>query len=107
MTGGLAFGMQLGDKEFSWRPEVMAGYKQVFGGADDVSAAFDGGSSFTLNPASQKGGAIAHVGIHGGNKYSDFAFEAGGRGPRRLQIVRWPRRRKIPVLIVVRSSKDG
>jgi len=78
VTGGLAFGMQLGDKEFSWRPEVMAGYKQVFGGADDVSAAFDGGSSFTLNPASQKGGAIAHVGIHGGNKYSDFAFEAGG-----------------------------
>lgn len=78
VTGGLSFGMQLGDKDFSWRPEVMVGYKQVFGGADDITAAFAGGSSFTLSPASQDGGAIAHVGIHGGNKYSDFAFEAGG-----------------------------
>jgi hypothetical protein len=78
VVGGLAFGMQLGDRDFTWRPEIMVGYKQVFGGPDDVVAQFAGGSSFSIASASQQGGAIAHIGIHGGNKYSDFAFEAGG-----------------------------
>jgi hypothetical protein len=70
--------MQFGDRDFTWRPEVMVGYKQIFGGPDTVVAQFAGGSSFSVSPESQQGGAIAHIGIHGGNKYSDFAFEAGG-----------------------------
>jgi hypothetical protein len=83
VTGGVAVGTRWGDKLFLWRPEAMVGYKQVFGGADSVTAAFAGGQSFTLDPASQKGGPIANLGIHGGNKYSDIAVEAGGedRGP--------------------------
>jgi hypothetical protein len=61
----------------------MVGYKQVFGGPGDVTAAFAGGSAFTLSPASQKGGPIANFGLHGGNKFSDIGLEAGGedRGP--------------------------
>jgi hypothetical protein len=78
VTGGVTVGMQFGDRDFMWRPEVMVGYKQVFGGPDTVTAAFAGGSAFTLSPTSQKGGAIAHIGIRGGNKFSDIAIEAGG-----------------------------
>ncbi len=78
VVGGLTLGTQFGDRLFMWRPELMVGYKQVFGGADTVAAQFAGGSSFSLSPQSQKGGPIAHVGMHGGDKYSDFAFEAGG-----------------------------
>jgi len=78
VTGGVTVGMHFGDRDFMWRPEVMVGYKQVFGGPDTVNAAFVGGSSFSLNTASQKGGAIARIGIHGGNKFSDIAIEAGG-----------------------------
>jgi len=78
VTGGIAFGMQFGDRDFMWKPEVMVGYRQVFGGPDSVTAAFAGGSAFTLNSASQKGGAVARIGIHGGNKFSDIAIEAGG-----------------------------
>ena len=78
VTGGVTVGMHFGDRDFMWRPEVMVGYKQVFGGPDTVNAAFVGGSSFSLSPASQKGGAIARIGIHGGNKFSDIAIEAGG-----------------------------
>ena len=77
VTGGLTLGMQFGDRDFTWQPEVSVGYKQVFGGPDAVIAQFAGGSTFTLNPKSQQGGPIAHIGIHGGNKYSDFALEAG------------------------------
>ncbi len=78
VTGGLAFGMQFGDRDFTWRPEVMVGYKQIFGGPDTTVAQFAGGSSFFLSPKSQKGGAVGHIGVHGGNKYSDIAIEAGG-----------------------------
>jgi hypothetical protein len=31
-----------------------------------------------LDAPDQKSGPVAHVGVHGGNKYSDFGFEAGG-----------------------------
>jgi hypothetical protein len=78
VTGGVAVGMKFGDRDFMWRPEVMVGYRQIFGGPDAVTAAFAGGSAFTLNPASQKGGVIARIGVHGGNKFSDIAIEAGG-----------------------------
>jgi hypothetical protein len=78
VTGGLTVGMQLGDSDFTWRPEVMVGYKEVFGGPDQTVAQFAGGSSFFLSPKSQKGGAVGHIGVHGGNKYSDIAIEAGG-----------------------------
>jgi hypothetical protein len=78
VTGGLTFGMQLGDRDFTWRPEMMVGYKEVFGGPDQTVAQFAGGSAFYLSPKSQKGGAVGHIGIHGGNKYSDIAIEAGG-----------------------------
>jgi hypothetical protein len=78
VTGGLTFGMQLGDRDFTWRPEMMVGYKEVFGGPDQTVAQFAGGSSFYLSPKSQKGGAVGHIGVHGGNKYSDIAIEAGG-----------------------------
>jgi hypothetical protein len=83
VTGGVAVGTRWGDKFFTWKPEAMVGYKQVFGGPGDVSAAFSGGSAFSLSPASQKGGPIANLGLHGGNKYSDIGLEAGGedRGP--------------------------
>ncbi len=83
VTGGVAVGTRWGDKFFTWKPEAMVGYKQVFGGPGDITAAFAGGSAFALSPASQKGGPIANFGVHGGNKYSDFGLEAGGedRGP--------------------------
>jgi hypothetical protein len=77
-SGLLTFGMRFGD-QFIWRPEMTVGWKQVFGGPDSVNAQFaSGGSSFTLSPQSQKGGALARLGIHGGDKYTDLAFEAGG-----------------------------
>jgi hypothetical protein len=78
VTGGVTAGMQFGDRDFTWRPEVMVGYKQIFGGPDTTVAQFAGGSAFSLSPASQDSGPVAHVGVHGGNKYSDFAVEAGG-----------------------------
>jgi hypothetical protein len=78
VTGGVTFGTQFGDRDFTWRPEVMVGYKEVFGGPDETVAQFAGGSAFYLSPKSQKGGAVGHIGIHGGNKYSDIAIEAGG-----------------------------
>jgi hypothetical protein len=76
--GGLTFGAKLGDKDFFWRPEMTVGYRQVFGGAANTVAQFAGGEAFTLSPASQQGGAIARIGVHGGNKFTDLAFEAGG-----------------------------
>jgi hypothetical protein len=78
-TGAVSFGMKLGD-EFFWRPEVTVGWKQVFGGPDNVDAQFQyqGASSFTLNTPSQKSGAIARIGVHGGDEFTDIAFEAGG-----------------------------
>jgi hypothetical protein len=77
-TGAVSFGVRFGD-EFIWRPEVTVGWKQVFGGPDSVTSQFiSGGSSFTLTPPSQKGGALARIGIHGGDKYTDIALEAGG-----------------------------
>lgn len=79
VTGGVAVGTKLGDKFFLWRPEAMVGYKAIFGGPDNVTAHFaSGGPAFTLSPASQKSGPVAHIGVHGGNKYSDIAVEAGG-----------------------------
>jgi hypothetical protein len=78
VTGAVAVGTQFGDRDFMWRPEVMVGYKEVFGGPGTVLAQFTGGSVFSLNPASQKGGVVGHIGIHGGNRFSDIAIEAGG-----------------------------
>jgi hypothetical protein len=77
-TAAVSFGMKIGD-EFIWRPEITAGWRQVFGGPDNLVAQFaSGGSSFTLTPPSQKGGALARIGVHGGDEYTDIAFEAGG-----------------------------
>jgi hypothetical protein len=78
VVGGITVGTSFADGAFKWNPELMVGYKTVFGGPDNITAQFASGSSFALSPASQQGGAVAHVGVHGGNKYSDFAFEAGG-----------------------------
>ena len=45
---------------------------------DEAGAEFvGGGPSFTLSPPSQKSGALVRFGIHGGDKYTDIAFEAG------------------------------
>jgi hypothetical protein len=76
-TAAVSFGMKLGD-EFIWRPEITAGWRQVFGGPDDVTAQFTNGGAFTLTPPSQGGGALARIGVHGGDEYTDIAFEAGG-----------------------------
>ena len=76
--GGLTFGAKWGDKDFMWRPEMTVGYRQVFGGAANTIAQFAGGESFALSPAAQQGGALARIGVHGGNKFTDIAFEAGG-----------------------------
>jgi hypothetical protein len=77
-TGALTFGTRIGEG-FIWRPELTVGYKDVFGGPSDTVAQFvSGGSSFTLTPPDQKGGALAKIGVHGGDKYTDIAFEAGG-----------------------------
>jgi hypothetical protein len=78
VVGGITVGTSFADGAFKWNPELMVGYKTVFGGPDNITAQFASGSSFALSPASQQGGAVAHVGVHGGNKFSDFAFEAGG-----------------------------
>src|SRR5215469_14889156 len=40
VTGAVAVGTQFGDRDFMWRPEVMVGYKEVFGGPDTVLAQF-------------------------------------------------------------------
>lgn len=79
-TAAVSFGMKIGEgDEFIWRPEVTAGWRQVFGGPDNVTAQFaSGGSSFSLTPPSQKGGALARLGVHGGDESTDIAFEAGG-----------------------------
>jgi hypothetical protein len=41
-------------------------------------AQFNTGSPFILSPKAQEGGAVARLGVHGGNQYSDVALEAGG-----------------------------
>jgi hypothetical protein len=77
-TGALTFGTRIGEG-FIWKPELTVGYKEVFGGPDDTVAEFaGGGSSFSLSAPAQKGGPMAKIGIHGGDKYTDIAFEAGG-----------------------------
>jgi hypothetical protein len=76
-TGALTFGTRIGEG-FIWKPELTVGYKEVFGGPDDTVAQFAGGSSFALSAPTQKSGPMAKVGIHGGDKYTDIAFEAGG-----------------------------
>jgi hypothetical protein len=77
-VAAVTFGTRFDDDGFIWQPEVTVGWKQVFGGADDTVAQFiSGGPSFTLNPPRQKGGPIAKIGIHGGDKYTDIAFEVG------------------------------
>ncbi len=83
VEGDLTVGAHYDDDSFIWKPELTVGWKQVFGGPDDTMAQFSMGSQFTLSPKAQEGGALARLGIHGGDKYTDIAFEAGGedRGP--------------------------
>ncbi len=77
-TGAVTVGTQWG-QGFIWRPEVTVGYEEIFGGPDTTVSSFvSGGSSFSVSPPSQKSGPMAKIGIHGGNKYTDIAFEAGG-----------------------------
>jgi hypothetical protein len=83
VEGDLTLGAHYNDESFIWKPELTVGWKQAFGGPDDTMAQFSMGSAFTLSPKAQEGGALARLGIHGGDKYTDIAFEAGGedRGP--------------------------
>jgi len=77
-TGQVTFGGRFGDT-FVWRPEITVGWRQYFGGPDNTVAQFiSGGPAFSLTPPTQKGGAIARIGFHAGNKYTDIAFEVGG-----------------------------
>ncbi len=86
VVGAVTFGTRFNDEGFIWQPELTVGWKQVFGGPDNVLAQFiSGGPSFSLTPPSQRGGPIAKIGIHGGDKYTDIAFQLGAedRGPYR------------------------
>ncbi len=75
--GGLTVGTEFGDKSFIWRPEITMGWDQVFGGAATTVAQYSsGGASYSLSPQLLKGGPIARLALHGGNRYADLALEA-------------------------------
>ncbi|HUZ11745.1 MAG TPA: autotransporter outer membrane beta-barrel domain-containing protein [Caulobacteraceae bacterium] len=75
-SGILNFGAQFGH-EVWFRPEIFAGYREVFGGGiGNTVATFDGGSPFTLAPGDSRGGWItAGFALKGGTPLSYVAIE--------------------------------
>ncbi len=75
----LVVGMNFG-QAVVWRPEVTVGYRAVvLGGPASTTASFQGGQSFTLNPAyTDRGGVLARLGLRATGQYADFTADAGG-----------------------------
>jgi hypothetical protein len=86
VSGQIRFGGSFGD-EFRWRPEFVAGYREIASGSPgDTTAHFVGGNSFTLQPASlEKGGAYAQFGISAGTELYEFSFTAGAEARKGYQ----------------------
>ncbi|HTK35873.1 MAG TPA: autotransporter outer membrane beta-barrel domain-containing protein [Caulobacteraceae bacterium] len=65
--------------DFTWRPELEFGYREIITGSPGVTtASFAGGQPFTLSPADiQKGGAFGRFGFAAGNDLYDLSIAAG------------------------------
>jgi outer membrane autotransporter protein len=78
-TASLRVGTEWGEG-FTWRPELEVGYRSVLSGdPGGLTARFAaGGNAFTLEPAKlDSGGALARLGIVGGNEVYSIALSAG------------------------------
>ncbi len=77
-TASLVTGITFG-QGFKWRPELELGYRNVFSGtAGSTTANFQGGSPFTLDPESIKGGGpLARLDIKADTDFYELNFEAG------------------------------
>ncbi len=77
-TASLVTGITFG-QGFKWRPELELGYRNVFSGtAGSTTANFQGGTPFTLDPESIKGGGpLARVDIKADTDFYELNFEAG------------------------------
>ena len=77
-TASLVTGVTFG-QGFKWRPELELGYRNVFSGnAGSTTANFQGGTPFTLDPESIKGGGpLARLDIKADTDFYELNFEAG------------------------------
>ena len=77
-TASLVTGVTFG-QGFKWRPELEIGYRNVFSGtAGSTTSNFQGGTPFTLDPESIKGGGpLARLDIKADTDFYELNFEAG------------------------------
>ena len=77
-TASLVTGVTFG-QGFKWRPELEVGYRNVFSGtAGPTTANFQGGTPFTLDPESIKGGGpLARLDLKADTDFYELNFEAG------------------------------
>ncbi|WP_174300078.1 autotransporter domain-containing protein [Caulobacter sp. S45] len=77
-TASLVTGVTFG-QGFKWRPELELGYRNVFSGnAGSTTANFQGGTPFTLDPESVKGGGpVARLDVKADTDFYELNFEAG------------------------------
>jgi hypothetical protein len=78
-TASLVTGMKFGTS-FIFSPQLELGYDDVVqGGPGDTTARFAyGGQSFTVQPNSVGGAAIARIALKGDGNYVHFSFQGGG-----------------------------
>ncbi len=77
-TASLVTGITFG-QGFKWRPELEIGYRNVFSGtAGSTTSNFQGGTPFTLDPESIKGGGpLARLDVKADTDFYELNFEAG------------------------------
>ena len=77
-TASLVTGVTFG-QGFKWRPELELGYRNVFSGAaGNTTANFQGGTPFTVDPESIKGGGpLARLDIKADTDFYELNLEAG------------------------------
>ena len=82
----MTLGWRFGDETW-WAPEVSAGWRTRFSGAQGrTTAHFDGGADFTLDPeAVSKGGAVLRAGFRGGSSQMLYGVTGGGTFDSRFQ----------------------
>jgi hypothetical protein len=78
-TASLVTGLKFGST-FIFRPQLELGYDDVVqGGPGNTTARFAyGGSSFTVQPNTIGGAAIARIALKGDGNYVHFSFQGGG-----------------------------
>ncbi len=78
-TASLVTGLKFGST-FIFRPQIELGYDDVVqGGPGNTTARFAyGGSSFTVQPNTIGGAAIARIALKGDGNYVHFSFQGGG-----------------------------